>query len=248
MLLITCCLLLTYCKKEFTNTKHVTINVVNASVGAGALKVNSYGRNINWSFLTGTDGAVNYASNMVYTLFNQNSYPFVVVPALDTLKTVFREPIPNETGTMYTLFTTGQNPNYESVLIKEATIPYGLTDSVVAVRFINLSPNSPAINITLENSPTVIVESNLSYKKLSSFKNLQLLKIIPPGSITFQVRDAATNGILTTYTLPVTASLPYSSVTIAKARFNSITLVIKGLSGTSVGTNAYSIFPVAHFQ
>lgn len=235
------------CEKDKSEKRYASVNVVNASIGAELLKVNSYGRPISWSGLTGADATVNFAGNNHFVLFGEQSYPLTIVSASDTSNVIFNEVISNE-DSMYTLFTTGQLPNFESLLIKETTIPYGLKDSVISVRFINLSPNGPSVNITLANQSTVNRVTNLGYKQYSEFSNYPSLKVIPTGSLTFQVRDSTSGNLLTSYTLPASAVSPYTTSTVNRSRFNSITLVIKGLPGITVGSNAYSIFPVPHYQ
>lgn len=236
------------CKKEKNTPIYGSINVINASVNLGSVKVNSYGKPISWVGLTGADGTVNYGANKIYTLFNSvGNYPIFIVPTLDTLNTIFKGNIPQNSSDIYSIYTSGQAPNYESIIYKENDIPYNLPDSLVSVRFINLSPNSPIVKITLASKPTVAEIENLAYKEQTKFKQYPLRSIIPAGSITFEVRNLNTNSILTTYTLPTVAILPYSNVTVSRARFRSITLVIKGLAGTTSGINIYNVFPIAHY-
>lgn len=53
--------------------------------------------------------------------------------------------------------------------------------------------------------------------------------------------------LLASFTLPASAVSPYTTATVAQARFKNVTLVIKGLVGTTTGTNAFGVFPVTHF-
>ncbi len=242
-------LLLSSCKKTESANSYTSINVVNASIGTGAVKVNYFGRSINWKPYTGNSGIINYASSQILNIFNlNNEYPFTIV-ASDTSKMIFNQKITMNPNAMYSLFTTGQAPNYDAVFLEEKKIPYSLLDSVVSVRFINLSPNSPAVNITLASTPTINVTTGLIYKQITDFKTFPLLKIIPTGSVTFEVRDAISNMVLTNYTIPSTplAGTAYPTVSVPLARFKSLTIVIKGLAGMTTGTNAYSMFPVVHY-
>lgn len=246
--LITIAVLFSACNKEEALKPYASINVVNAAVGAGSVKVNYFGRDINWLSFIGSTGIINYGTNQVLTVFNlNNDYPFTIVPVLDTLKPVFKQKLQMEPTGMYTLFTTGAQDSYDAVLVKENNIAFRFSDSAVAIRFINLSPNSPAVNITLASTPAINETAALKYKQFTEFKKFADLKIVPAGSLTFQIRDAVSNEILTSYTLPATAILPYTSVTTSLSRFKSITLAIKGLAGTVSGTNAYNVFPIAHY-
>ncbi|MCY1525832.1 hypothetical protein D9M68_608270 [compost metagenome] len=235
------------CKKD-APTPYASINVINAAIDAGTIKVNYFGKPINWAKYTGTIGNVPFANNQVFTLFNlNNDYPFTIVSATDTSKMVFSQQLALDPTGIYTLFATGQSPNYDAVFLTETNIPYNLPDSAIAVRIINLSPNSPTINVTLASTPAINEAAGLSFKQVSDFKNYPVLKSIPTGSVSFQIRDAATNALLTTYTIPATAVAPYSTVSTSLSRFKSLTLVIKGLAGTTSGVNAYSVFPVAQY-
>ncbi|HEX2629034.1 MAG TPA: RagB/SusD family nutrient uptake outer membrane protein [Chitinophagaceae bacterium] len=150
-------------------------------------------------------------------------------------------------GDTYSLFLAGQSPAYETLLIKDAIPGSTYPDSSINIRFVNLWPNSPVVNITLAATTTVNEVTNLSYKQITEFKKYSLPSVIPAGTVSFQVRDASTNAILVTYTLPASGGAPNPNVSITASRFKSITLVIKGLAGTTTGTNAYSILPVTNY-
>lgn len=236
------------CKKKEIPQSYASINVVNSAINAGSVKINYYGKNVTWSSLVGSIGLIGYGENQVLTVSNLNvDYPFTIVPALDTTKTVVRQKLFIEPNGRYTLFATGQSPNFDAVFIKETSIGYNFTDSAIAVRFVNLSPNSPTVNITLANNQTTNEFTGLVYKQITAFKNYTVLKVIPSGSITFQIRDANSDLVLSTYTIPATVVSPYLKVSTSLSRFKSLTLAIKGLAGTTTGTNAYSVFPIAHY-
>jgi hypothetical protein len=236
------------CKKDEIVTNQSSINIVNASVGIGTIKVNYFGKTINWSTLTGTAGLVNFGTSQILTVTNLvTDFPFIIVPSIDTLKPVINVKLPIENNGMYSLYTTGQTGAYEYIFSKESSIPYNFPDSAIAVRFINLSPNSPAVNITLASTPNIFEKSELLYKQRTDFKKYTDLNIVPIGSLTFQVRDAISNAILTSYTLPASPTSPYSTVSTSLSRFKSITLAIRGLAGITSGTNAYSLFPIPQY-
>lgn len=236
------------CKKENSSLQLASVNVINAIVGTPTLKVNYFGSLITWAAYTGADGSVNYAANKIYSISNAvTGYPFTIVPSADTLNPAFAGAINIQPGSNYSLYIIGQAPVYDAVFTQETNIAYGYADSSVAIRFINLSPNSPAVNITLAATPTVNETTGLNYKQQTEFKKYALAATIVTGTVTFQVRDALTNALLTSYTLPATAVSPYTTVSTTLSRFKSITLAIKGLHGTTSGTNAYGVFPIANY-
>lgn len=236
------------CKKNEITTTHPSLSVINAAIGSGTVKVNYFGKPINWANYTGSLGNVNFGSSQILTIFNlNNDYPFTIVPSTDTTNKIVNTKLPMNTDGIYSLYLIGEPGKYDYIYNKEANIPYNLTDSSVSIRFINLSPNSPSVNITLASTPTVNEVQGLAYKSQSNFKQYPLPKVIPIGSVTFQIKNSQNDMLLASYTLPTSPVSPYTVVSTSLSRFKSITLVIKGLSGTSTGANAYGVFPVTHY-
>lgn len=132
---------------------------------------------------------------------------------------------------VYSLFLAGTESSVSGVLIKE-DIPYR-TDSTGGVRFINLSPNSPLLNINLVSTPSVSEVSNLGYKQYSDFRTYPALANTVPYS--FQIKNATTGVVLSTYAFN-SSNLP---------RFSNITLVIRGMVGVTSGAQAFGITRVA---
>lgn len=240
-------LLLTNCKKSGHILESASVNVVNASIGVSTIKVNYNGEPVVWKSYTGAIGLINYGTNQILPIFKPSkTYPLHIVSATDTTIKVFEKAIDFASHKRFTLFTCGQVNNYDGVLVQENNLSYNSVDSVISIRFINLSPNSPRIKIKLSiNSGNEIEE--LGYKEITSFKSYKVAKIIPNGSLTFEVRDALSNALLSSYTIPVSPVAPYSNVSASLSRFKSLTLAIKGLAGITTGVNSYSIFPVTHY-
>ena len=255
--LIVCSLFLLSCEKEKETPQLAAITVVNLAIDAGTVKVNYFGNPITWATYTANTNTTNatatvnapstlgFATQGKYGLFAGNN-PIVIVPTNDTLTPIYNNSIQTTGGDVYSLYLAGQPPTFETLLIKDA-IPAFEKDSSINIRFINLSPNSPAVNITLAATTTVNETTNLNYKDITAFKKYPLPPVIPAGTVTFHVRNADTNALLTTYTLPATGTSPNPTVSIALSRFKSITLAIKGLAGTTTGVNAYSVLPVANY-
>lgn len=247
------------CKKEKVVTlETASLNVTNLAVNAGATKINYFGTPIKWATYTQNANTTNTAAMVVapstlnfatqgkYTI-NVGSNPIVIVPTSDTLTPIYSGSVQTSAGDIHSLYLIGQSPTYESILMKESIPASTFPDSSINIRFINLSPNSPAVNITLAATTTVNEAAGLNYKQITDFKKYLVPTVIPAGSVTFQVRNATTNAILTTYTLPAAGAAPNPTVGIALSRFKSITLAIKGLAGTTTGTNAYSVLPIANY-
>lgn len=195
------------CKKdEVKLTPLTSINIINAIVSGTAAKMGSNATTIannNFAQLGLVAG-----SNSIY-----------IYPTTDSLHPYYNKTINTNNGDVYSLFLAGNvATQIDTILVKE-NIPYR-TDSTAGIRFINLSPNSTPLNITLSTTPTVNEVTGLAYKSYTDFKTY-------PGmfnsAYTFQIRDAVTNNVLTTFAFTAT-TVP---------RFANVTLVIRGLVGTT---------------
>jgi uncharacterized protein DUF4397 len=122
---------------------------------------------------------------------------------------------------VYSLFVCGQLSNITGIVVKD-NLPYHV-DSTFGVRIINLSPNSPELNITLSTTPGVKEVSNLAYLQYTDFKKYPAKA--NNQSYVFQIRNASDNSILISYPL-------------STRRFANVTLVIRGLVGSNIGVTA----------
>ncbi|OQP59684.1 hypothetical protein A3860_36555 [Niastella vici] len=148
-----------------------------------------------------------------------------VWPAGDSAHPYFQQPkFYAENRGVYSVFLAGQAPNNVTGIVLQDNIPYH-TDSTCGVRIINCSPNSQPLNITLSTSPMVNEVSNLTYLQHTDFK-LYPAKAANTSYV-FQVRNAADNTLL-------------GSIALQTPRFANVTLVIKGMFGTS----SFGIFRV----
>jgi len=185
--------------------------IINAIPGGATVKLNNY------------TGTVPNNAGAYFSLMTGRETLYVW-PQGDSLHPYFNTAKEIGDGDIYSLFLTGSIAAPEAVLVKEA-LPYR-TDSTAGIRFINLSPNSTPLNITLSTTPTVNEVSNLGYKAYTEFKTYAGLY---NSAYTFQVRAANNpNVVLTTFAL-TTSTVP---------RFASITVVIRGMVGVSpaIGT------------
>ena len=193
------------CKKTDTSIPLLSLNVVNAMVDAGPVKVNYFGHPITWSkytanvnsfnsvYQTNNPSTLNFATYGIYSL-SAGSTPIVIVPAADTLKTSYSGNISGVQGDIFSLYLIGQSSNYESIFVKENFPKADHRDSTVNVRIINLCPDAPAINVTLSSSPTVNQFSNLSYKSLTEFKAFPAKS--SSGYYVFQFRKSTDNTLI----------------------------------------------------
>lgn len=123
-----------------------------------------------------------FPSNTAYLPVDAGSRN-VKVNVAGTSTTVINADLPLTASTNYTVFAVDSVSKISTVV---------LTDNLAApaagkahVRFVHLSPNAPAVNITLTNG--TIVFGNRSFKQGTDFTPLDA------GTYDLQVRDAATN-------------------------------------------------------
>jgi len=220
------------CKKNEHGHPMAGFNVANAVVGGTTVKVNTNSISLVSPY-NGGQYAIRPGAAITITP-NGSSTPW------------YNDPKPATVASKsYTLFLCGQAPTIESIF-KEEAYPAPYLDSIMGVRVINLSPNSTPVNITQASNSGVNLFGNVAYKQITEFKPVQLRAVIPDGSLTFEVRSAADpSTVLTSYTLPVNPEWMYPTVSIALQRFRNITIIIKGLQGTTTGDNAFGTYPLA---
>ena len=196
-------IIITSCKKEEISLSPISsLNITNAIVGGTTAKFGN--RTTTISNNNFTQFVLNEASNSLY-----------IFPSTDSLKPYYNNVLTTNSGEVYSLFLGGTPLQVDAILVKD-NIPVR-TDSSAGIRFINLSPNSAPLNITLSISPTVNQISNLAYKQYSEFKSYPSLY---NSTYTFQIRDASTAA-------PASPRATFSLSASTVPRFANITLVIR---------------------
>lgn len=227
------------CKKDVKEFKtSSSINVINAAIDIASIKFNPGVK--GFSFSRATD-LVNYGTSRIY-LTELGARSLVAVSGIDTNKVLFNGNYTMDPG-FYTMYITGQSSKVDTIFKKELDFPFIKTDvtiplnenNVTNVRFVNLSPNSPILKINVKNNSANEVD-NLAYKDISGWKSYDN-KAAGTTSYVFEIRNAATNSLLLTYTFSATST----------NKFKNVALIIRGLSGITTGTNAFGIFPSNYF-
>lgn len=222
--------MVTSCEKNDYDFKQTaSIIVINTAVGNGSIRVNA-GAGSSFAYSKATDIA--YSASALYGAYTGTN-TINVVSSTDSTKSFFNRTV--DLQTVSTLYITGQSPTIDTLFRTERNLPYlsgSVTnpDNSLYLRFVNLSPNSPALNINIKTAITNEV-TGLAYKGISSFKKYEALTTT--ANYVYEVRDATTNAILTTFTLTTSSN-----------RYKTISLIIKGLVGTTTGTNAFGILQV----
>jgi hypothetical protein len=168
------------------------INAVNNSQGI----IPNFGDS---SIVYATHQQVPYASSYLFSPSTGTS-PLTLVQATDTSHIFFSGNFKLIPGGIYSLFVSGDTLTGTDTLYSVDNIPYyPVTDSVIGIRFVNLSKASLPMSVNIQGTPTPIA-NNLTYRQLTAFQTLPAILSVG-GSYTFEVRDAVSDSLLTTYTL-----------------------------------------------
>jgi len=219
------------CKKVTIEAHNASsIKIIDASEYVPELTANFSFSPIPFSqWLGPNQGPVTYGTSVEFGK-PSGSLPVVLISSQDTLHPFYKNTLNLSAGGSYSLYVIGQN-QAETMLLKDE-IP-AFQDSTSGVRFVNLSPDSEPITINLQgNSPSQTEFTSLAYKQISDFKSY-------PAPITlknykFEIRDAATGTLLSTFTWTF-------------KRFYCNTLVVYGLENDSFGNFPFGIFQVNHY-
>lgn len=211
-------LVITSCKKSETLfTSSANIVVANMVVGGATLTLNT------------TTPTVGNNASAIYPLFT-GSGPinlYVAATAAAPAVTYYNQPLTVANADSYSLFLGGASPaTVDAIVIKESYSNYA--DSLCGVRFVNLSPNSNPISVNITGQANGSEVTSLAYKAYSNFKQYPALKT--NTSYAFQIKDAATGNLISSYTLTT-------------PRFHNVTIALRGLVG---GSPAVGVTLVTH--
>lgn len=212
------------CKKDAPNYRPLSsLKVVNTLTGGAVVKVNN----------NGTTVSNNAVADFSLPIGNPDIYVYPVADSANPYYTSNKGVAVSE-GDIFTCFIGGNVANKTALLVKE-NLPVH-TDSTAGVRFINLSPGSPVVKVTLSTSTGTSEFGDIVYGQPTEFKSYAAASI--NSTYTFQVRNAANNTII--------ASITMSGTTLASfvPRFRNVTLVLRGVVG---GSPAAGITRVNHY-
>lgn len=245
------CLGFSACKKDSAPPGTAALAIVNAVVGSNDLITNfkasgpvTYytANHIRYNkFAIRISDADSYRNQFVYYSGRQQlrlfEYPDTTAQSIPVFDLTLDLPI----GSMKTLYLTG-TLNAPDTVFREETLPfYSNRDSVMGIRFVNLSPGSAPVSVNLKGQTATPIESLVPYKSISGFKEYAVRTGIDDH--VFEFRDAATGTLLASYTtLNLTNNNPNSPNDWLAKRF---TLALLGAPG-GTGSTAQTILLVRH--
>lgn len=194
------CLITVACKKELSFKPGGTssLTLVNALAGTDYLFTNFNGDKSNGQYYSGMM-ALRYG-NIVFFNSYSGKQDLGLYKAPDTnanSRPVMRLEVDLRLNAIHTLFLTGstQDPDY---LLTTDQLPYHLpADSVMGLRFINISKGSDPVSVNLEGQAKGSEIAALSYKAVSGFKDYKAGKAV--SSYTFEFRDKTSGTLLGSY-------------------------------------------------
>jgi hypothetical protein len=146
---------------------------------------------------------VSYGSAQLYSP-QSGKNTLYIVQATDTTEInpkteMFNGVLKLAPGGIYSFFLAGDTTAVDTLFVQD-NIPYYGSDSSAGVRFVNLSPGSLPMTVTIEGNPITQTEfSGLAYKTVSTFKTYLANSSVPNSSYMFVVRDQATGDSLTSF-------------------------------------------------
>jgi hypothetical protein len=227
------------CKEEKTRPEEIGIvNVINAITDAGPIKVNPTGQPRSWSSWSLQTAYV--AGTLYYATAGHAN--FTISPISDTTKILVDRSF-NLKAKIYTLYLSGTAAAPDTMLREEINYPNIITagdgipstaDSVVNLRFVNLSANSPSLKVKL-STVTVNEVDNLPYKGITAFKAYP--NRLTSTAYSFQIRRVDTDALVTTFNFSATST----------NRFKNVALIIRGVFGTTTGTAPFGVTAVNYY-
>jgi hypothetical protein len=196
------------CRKDSasTYTPSAGITIINAVSGSGSMVLN---------------GSPNQNYTAVYS-FSSQAFPLlagaqtidVTDPAATPAITYFNRTVDVADKGNYSLFLAGLSPGQADTIFVTETFT-NPTDSSCGVRFINLSPDSGPLSVNIAGGDPGSETASLAYKSFTGFKSHSAIIANVISGISFEVHDATTGDLLTTFKL-------------TPSTFHNITLAIAG--------------------
>ena len=202
------------------------VNVINAVVDGGSAKANVGVKIIPWASVADYQnlGGSNFLGRLYVVPTDKPTY-LQVVPVSDTTKLWYDQMKQLDARKMYTLYLSGtpnnikisfhEEVNFPQYIVRDAARPTLVADSIVNIRFVNLSQSGPQIDINIQGKSSNEA-IGLSYEAFTDFKAYPAIQGY--DYIVFEIRRSADKALINTYYL----YLP-------NVRFKSIAIMLVGI-------------------
>ncbi len=155
------------------------VSVINASPGSG-----TYNIYLNNSKINGA--ALPLGGRVVYRQLAAGNYDLKFTTA-NSIESLLTKSVSVAENTVYTHFLIGNTGQLEVLTATDVMNPVA---EKAAVRFVNLAPDAPALNLVIKDGESII--SNQAYKGISDFVS------VDPKTYVFQVKTQTGSEVLTT--------------------------------------------------
>lgn len=218
-ILIVAGLLGSACSDEDNFQFPASLNVVHAVNNASSLYVDHFNHGIIFSQ---NSDSLSFGSSQRITLVANTEQTISFILGTDTTRQLFDEIVNFPSGSINTLFLTGSVESIERTFVQDS--PLVLTDSLMGIRFVNLSPDAGPIAIEIIDQEGNIVE-NLNFKSASPYSTLSATSDIDDYTVVFKNAD---DEVLTSYTFDLFAE-PRSFFGAPRSRvFKNVSIVLTG--------------------
>jgi hypothetical protein len=164
------------CSKDPVATPEIAyLNITNTSPTVGTFNIYLDNNLVN------QNGAVSFNGSTGYFQTSPGNHSVKFTTASSTESKITKN-IPLEANTINSLFLIDKGENMDFFKIKDNL--GSITSAKAFVRFINLSPNAPALNLAVKESDVII--SDKAYKTSSEFIEIE------PKAYVFEIKDKAT--------------------------------------------------------
>ncbi|TCC91057.1 DUF4397 domain-containing protein [Pedobacter hiemivivus] len=231
------------CKKENSLPGTAAITIVNTVVGCEKLVTNFKGtepidyylaRILDYNSCNYRNLFTSYSGKQRLALYN---YP----DTTDKSKPLFDMTLNLPVGSIYSLFLTGTVSTPDMLLLKETLPYYGQLDSLMGIRFVNLSPGSAALSVNLVGKSNGSETATISFKSITDFKKYAVGVNI--NDYTFEFRDAVSGTLIADYTTSYVndPGIEYPNPWL----FRNFTLALIGKPG-GTGADAQKVLLITH--
>ena len=189
-------LLFSSCKKvEEDTTGLSSLTIINASPTLATYN----------AYLDGTkvvEGALPFGGVIPYATLTAGDHTLKFTAESD-LTALLTKTIATDANKAYSFFVINKNENLDGLLISDS--PESYSTEKAFIRFVNLSSDAPALDLSLNNDATNLV-TNKSYKEVSGFTE------ITPGTYSFDTKNAVAGTVMSTLSSTVLAAGQYYTV------------------------------------
>ncbi|SKA38059.1 hypothetical protein SAMN04488128_104384 [Chitinophaga eiseniae] len=192
-------LLLGACTKEKTAPGTASLTIINAIPGSRSLITNfNDGRPINYYLANEIRYNTFLLSNRISSYSGRTPLALYHYPdTTDKSKPMFNLVVDLPIGSMHTLFLAGTLTQPDTLFVRDVIPYHPLGDSSCGFRFVNLSPGSAPVKVTIarKNGPPVV--STLPFKRVTGFLNYPVNAA--QEDMAFEFRDVATDRLIATF-------------------------------------------------